>query len=291
MTFFIGTKGNVRLRRGTDVSLGTISSAVGPDDVQIILNRVGIEGATDNLFTGDRVDITTSDARGLDFIPASNWTSGVTEDTFSAYINVNAAGGLRLFSNFADAVNNTRANEIALEAFTGAAINVEVGVRDVGFNILGNVTNYEFQSNRESIDITTLSDKFRRQYSAGIISGSGRIDCAFDYITSGVKETPQLLLQLIQRLDLGSAFDLALYLTDKEVDPNVDNIFYLLTAVVTNSGVSVAANELITCSLDFVTTGDVRLVVGKPSQYILKEDDDRIRVEHSLDYLLQEDTD
>lgn len=291
MTFFIGTKGNVRLRRGTDVSLGTISSAVGPDDIQTTLNRVGIEGATDNLFTGDRVDITTSDARGLDFIPASNWSSGVTEDTFSAYVNVNAAGGLRLFSNFADAVNNTRANEIALEAFTGAAINVEVGVRDVGFNILGNVTNYEFQSNRESIDITTLSDKFRRQYSAGIISGSGRIDCAFDYITSGVKETPQLLLQLIQRLDLGSAFDLALYLTDKEVDPNVDNIFYLLTAVVTNSGVSVAANELITCSLDFVTTGDVRLVVGKPSQYILKEDDDRIRVEHSLDYLLQEDTD
>ena len=291
MTFFIGTKGNVRLRRGTDVSLGTISSAVGPDDVQTTLNRVGIEGATDNLFTGDRVDITTSDARGLDFIPASNWSSGVTEDTFSAYVNVNAAGGLRLFSNFADAVNNTRANEIALEAFTGAAINVEVSVRDVGFNILGNVTNYEFQSNRESVDTTTLSDKFRRQYSAGIISGSGRIDCAFDYITSGVKETPQLLLQLIQRLDLGSAFDLALYLTDKEVDPNVDNIFYLLTAVVTNSGVSVAANELITCSLDFVTTGDVRLVVGKPSQYILKEDDDRIRVEHSLDYLLQEDTD
>lgn len=291
MTFFIGTKGNVRLRRGTDVSLGTISSAVGPDDVQTTLNRVGIEGAVDNLFTGDRVDITTSDARGLDFIPASNWSSGVTEDTFSAYINVNAAGGLRLFSSFADAVNNTRANEIALEAFTGAAIDVEIGVRDVGFNILGNVTNYEFQSNRESIDITTLSDKFRRQYSAGIISGSGRIDCAFDYITSGVKETPQLLLQLIQRLDLGSAFDLALYLTDKEVDPNVDNIFYLLTAVVTSSGVSVAANELITCTLDFVTTGDVRLLVGKPSQYILKEDDDRIRVEHSLDYLLQEDTD
>lgn len=291
MTFFIGTKGNVRLRRGTDVSLGTISSAVGPDDIQTTLNRVGIEGATDNLFTGDRVDITTSDARGLDFIPASNWSSGVTEDTFSAYINVNAAGGLRLFSSFADAVNNTRANEIALEAFTGAAIDVEIGVRDVGFNILGNVTNYEFQSNRESIDITTLSDKFRRQYSAGIISGSGRIDCAFDYITSGVKETPQLLLQLIQRLDLGSAFDLALYLTDKEVDPNVDNIFYLLTAVVTSSGVSVAANELITCTLDFVTTGDVRLLVGKPSQYILKEDDDRIRVEHSLDYLLQEDTD
>jgi len=291
MTFFIGTKGNVRLRRGTDVSLGSISSSVGPDDVQLTLNRVGIEGAVDNLFTGDKVEITTTDARKLDFIPASNWSSGNTEDTFSAYVNVNAAGGLRLFSNFADAVNNVRANEIALEAFTGDLIEVSLAVRDVGFNVLGNVTSYEFQSNREAVDITALSDKFRKQYSAGIISGSGRIDCAFNYITSGVQETPQLILQLIQRLDLGSAFDLALYLTDKEVDPDVQNIFYLLTAVVTSAGVRVAANEIITCSLDFVTTGDVRLVVGKPSQYILKEDDDRIRVEHSLNYLLQEDTD
>ena len=291
MTFFLGTRGNVRLRRGTDVLLGSISLSVEPDDVQVTLNRVGIEGAVDNLFTGDRVDITTTDARGLDFIPASNWSSGNTEDTFSVYVNVNAAGGLRLFSNFADAVNNVRANEIALEAFTGDPIEVDVAVRDVGFNVLGNVTSYEFQSNREAVDITALSDKFRKQYSAGIISGSGRIDCFFDNITSGVNETPQLLLQLIQRLDLGSAFDLALYLVDKEVDPNVENVFYLLTAVVTNAGVNVAANELITCSLDFVTTGDVRLIVGKPSQYILKEDDDRIRVEHSLNYLLQEDTD
>lgn len=279
------------MRRGTDVSLGSISSSVEPDDIQLTLNRLGIEGAVDNLFTGDRVDITTTDARGLDFIPASNWSSGNTEDTFSAYVNVNAAGGLRLFSNFADAVNNVRANEIALEAFTGDPIEVDVAVRDVGFNVLGNVTSYEFQSNREAVDITALSDKFRKQYSAGIISGSGRIDCFFDNITSGVNETPQLLLQLIQRLDLGSAFDLALYLVDKEVDPNVENVFYLLTAVVTNAGVNVTANELITCSLDFVTTGDVRLIVGKPSQYILKEDDDRIRVEHSLNYLLQEDTD
>ena len=292
MTFFIGTKGNVRLRRGTDAKIGTISSPVSPDDVSVFLNRIGIEGAIENLFTGDRIDIETTDNRGLDFIPETNWSSGTTLDSFSAFINVNAAGGIRLFNSFADAVNNVRANEIALEAFTGSPIIVSLSVRDVGYNVLGNVTGYEFQSNRDAIDTTTLSDNFRKQFEAGLISGSGRIDCAFDYITSGVKETPQLLLQLIQRLDLGSAFDLALYLTDKEVDANVENLFYLLTAVVTNAGVRVAANEIITCSLDFVTTGEVRLVLGKPSQYILKEQDlDRIRMEHSLNYLLQEDLD
>ena len=291
MTFFIGTKGNVRLRRGADTELGVLSGSIGPDDLVLALSRVGFEGANANLFTGDRVDLVTTDARGLAFIPASNWPSNAIEDTFSTFINVNSAGGLRLFPTFADAVNNTRANEIAIQAFTGDPIEVSVRVRDVAYNLLGDVTSYEFQSNRDQIDVTALDDKFRKQHDAGLISGSGRIDCTFNYITSGALETSKLLVQLIQRVDLGSAFDLALYLTDKTVDPDVENIFYLLTAVVTNSGVRVAANEIITCSLDFVTTGDVRLVTGVPSQYILKEDDDRIRVEHSLDYLLQEDLD
>ena len=291
MTFFIGTKGNVRLRRGADTELGVLSGSIGPDDLVLALNRIGFEGANTNLFTGDKVDLVTTDARGLAFIPASNWPSNAIEDTFSTFINVNSAGGLRLYPTFADAVNNIRANEIAIQAFTGDPIEVSVRVRDVAYNLLGDVTSYEFQSNRDQIDVTALDDKFRKQHDAGLISGSGRIDCTFNYITSGALETSKLLVQLIQRVDLGSAFDLALYLTDKTVDPDVENIFYLLTAVVTNSGVRVAANEIITCSLDFVTTGDVRLVTGVPSQYILKEDDDRIRVEHSLNYLLQEDLD
>jgi hypothetical protein len=47
-------------------------------------------------------------------------------------------------------------------------------------------------TDRETIDATSLSDKFRKQYSAGIISGSGSIDCLFDYTSTGIKETPLL---------------------------------------------------------------------------------------------------
>ena len=290
MTFFLGKKGNVRLRRFIAADVDALAAKVNTDDVRLSLNRLGINGSISNLFTGDKVNISTKDPRGLDFIPASNWSVNKTQKSFSAFVNVNAAGA-KIFSSFADAVNNVRANEIALESFTGSPISVEVRVQDFAFNVLGNVTNFEFQSNREAIDTTTLSDRFRHQYSAGIISGSGRIDCAFDYITSGINETPKLLLQLIQRVDLGCSFDLALYLTDKTVDPNVDNVFYLLTAVVANSGITVDANELINCSIDFVTTGDLRLVVGKPSEFILKENDDPIQLEQTVDFLLQDDTD
>ena len=70
-----------------------------------------------------------------------------------------------------------------------------------------------------------------------------------------------------------------------------DERFYLVTAVTTNTGISVEAGSLVSCTIDFVTTGEIRLVVGKPDEYILKEDDARIQVEQSLDYLLQEVTD
>lgn len=291
MAFYLGNYGNIRLRRGTDAVLGNIQSLVNVDDVQTILNRLGIDSAVDNIFTGDRIDIVTSDSRGLAFIPPINWSTGATEDTFSAYVNVNAAGGLRLFSTFQDAINNTRANEIALQSFTGDPILVEVSVRDVGVNVLGNVTRYEFNTSRESIDLTTLSDKYRQQYSAGLISGSGRIECFFDYTATSNEEAPLFMLQTIQRLDIGCAFDIFLYLTDQEVIPTVDNIFYKTTAVTTSTGITVETGSVVRCTIDFITTDEITLTIGKPSEYILKEDDDRIRVEQSLDYLLQEVTD
>ena len=101
------------------------------------------------------------------------------------------------------------------------------------------------------------------------------------------------MLQIIQRLDIGSAFDLALYLTDKAVDPSLQNLFYLLTAVPTNTGISLRSGEIITCTIDFVTTGETRLIFGVPSDYLLKQDDDRIRTEETatIDFLLKEVTD
>ena len=291
MTFYLGNYGNIRLRRGTDPVLGSISSDVEPDDISLVLNRVGFENASENLLTGDRVDLTTTDSRGLVFIPASNWSINQIQDTFSCFVHVNEVGGLRLFPTFGDAVNNTRSNEITLQSFSGSPLNLRLTIRDVKYSLLGCVSQFEFNANRDAIDVTSLSDKYKRQYDAGLLSGSGRIECAFNYETTGVEEAPLLLLQIIQRLDIGCAFDLALYLTDKAVDPTLQNLFYLLTAVPTNTGISLRSGDIITCTIDFVTTGTTRLIFGVPSDYLLKEDDDRIRVEDSLDFLLKEVTD
>ena len=291
MTFFLGTKGNVRLRRATSILIGSLSDSISSDDVNTTLNRLSFDSAGDNLLTGDRVDITTTDPRGLVCFTSAAWSSGAVESGISAFVNVNAAGGLRFFDSFEDAVNNTRANELALNAFAGAPIPIECRVRDVSYSVLGNVVDYTLATDREAIDSTSLNDRFRQLYSAGLLSGSGTITCAFDYTTAGVTETPLLMLQLIQRLELGSSFDCALYLTDKSVDATVNSVFYQFDAMVTKAGVQVAAGDIINCTIDFVTTGDIRLLIGSIDEYILKEDDDRINLEQSLDFLLKETED
>ena len=291
MAVFLGNHGNVRLRRGIDAPYGILEDRIKPNDVNTSLNRLSFDGAVDNLLTGDRIDISTADARGLVCFAASAWSSAPVEPTISAYVHVNAVGGLRFFYQFENAVNNNRAAEISLAAFAGAALEINVRVRDVAFNVLGNVTSYTLNTSRETIDTTSLSDKFQKQYSAGNISGSGSIDCLFDYTSTGIKETPLLMLQLIHRVDIGSEFDLALYLVDKELNQSLTNVFYEMQAMVTQTGVTVNADSAITCTIDFVTTGEIRLLVGEPAGYVLKEDDDRIEIEQSLDFLLKETED
>jgi hypothetical protein len=288
VTYFVGRVGNVRLRRNSE---NVLTAIVKDADTVPVLNRIGIEGALENLLTGDKVTLSTDDPRGLIFFPAGSWVDGegVTQTSFSAFINVNAAGGIRFFPTFQSAVNNIRAQEYTIQNFAGDPLPVQVLVRDLSANVLGDVTTYEFNTDRDALDTTVLSDKFKRMYTAGLISGSGKIDCIFNSQTSGVKETPLLALQLINRVDIGSEFDCLLSITDQENDPTALDIYYEFTAMVTRSGLQVSATELITCSIDFVTTGEIKLLVGRPSGYILKEDDDRIALnQDNLAFLLTE---
>lgn len=291
MAVFLGQYGNVRLKRGSTTPYASLSDQIESADVNTVLNRLSFDRAIDNLLIGDRITITTEDPRGLVCFNPNVWSSGTVQQSISAYIHVNAVGGLRFFSTFESAVNNQRSAEYALQDFAGDPLAIDVSVLDARSNILGNVTGYTLNTDRETIDATTLNDKFRRQYSAGLISGNGSIDCIFDYTTTGVKETPFLMLQLLQRVDIGSEFDLALYLTDKELNPEVDNVYYEMQATVTRTGVTVDTNNAITCTIDFVTTGEIRLLLGEPAGYILKEDDDRVELEQSLDFLLMETED
>ena len=288
MTYFLGHYGKVKLQRK---SAEAFNSKISPADINVTLNRFSFDESLDNIVTGDQITITTTDSRGLDFLPATTWIDGTTQNNIRAYVSINALGGIRLFETFTAAINNTRADEYELEAFTGDPLNIRVRISGSIERILGDVTGFTFNTDRETIETTTMSDKFKRMYSAGLISGGGTIDCFFNTENSGQTENSLLMLQLINRTDIGSEFKCFLQLTEDDIYSETQDIYYEFDAAITKAGVEVRADQIISCVFDFVTTGEIRLLIGEPSGYLLKEDTDRIEIEESLDFLLTELTD
>lgn len=290
MTYFLGHYGKIKLRRKSAQSFRTF---VSPDDVNTTLNRFSFDGSIENLLTGDQLRIVTDDPRGLDFLPGSTWPDGggATQNEVIAYSNINAIGGIRLFETFPNAINNNRSTEYSLEAFSGNPIAVDISVYGSVERLLGDVTGYSFNTDREALETTTLSDRFKKMYSAGLISGSGSIDCIFNTQNSGQIENSLLMLQLINRTDIGSEFSCALQLVEDEAYSGAQDVYYEFDAMVTRTGIEVRPDQTINCVIDFVTTGEIKLLIGEPSGYILKEDTDRIRLQQNLDFLLTEVTD
>ena len=122
--------------------------------------------------------------------------------------------------------------------------------------------------------------------------GFGRsIDCLFNVENSGLTENSLLMLQLINRTDIGSEFKCALQLTDQTVYSSIPNIYYEFDAAITKTGIEVSVDQVINCAIDFVTTGEIKILIGEPNGYILKEDTDRLRLQQNLDFLMSEVTD
>jgi len=288
MTYFLGHYGKVKLQRK---SAESFSSKISPADINVTLNRFSFDESLENIVTGDQIAITTTDSRGLDFLPAATWIDGTTQNNIRAYVSINALGGIRLFDTFSSAINNTRADEYELEAFTGDPLNISVRINGSIERVLGDVTGFTFNTDRETIETTTMSDKFKRMHSAGLISGGGTIDCFFNTENSGQTENSLLMLQLINRTDIGSDFKCFLQLTEDDIYPETQDIYYEFDAAIVKAGIEVRADQVISCVFDFVTTGEIRLLIGEPPGYLLKEDTDRIEIEESLDFLLTELTD
>jgi hypothetical protein len=333
MTFFVGHTGAVKLQRRGET---TFSASIVPDDINTVLNRFSFDDSNLNVITGDALEISTEDPRGLLFIPATFWeipgpvVDGYTEAVYAsgstvamsgwlddeisttsdlppegydefrlddyifannltAYAHINAVGGIRLFRTFSDAINNERASEIALAAFYGEPLTVDIGIRDTKYNTLGSVVSFEINTDRAAMDVTSLSDVFKQQYSAGLLSGNGSIECLFSYENLGSNDIPLFLLQVINRVDVGSTFKALLSLSSIEQSASfTEEVYYDIEAVVTRAGVTVNSDALVACSIDFVTTGEFTLRVGVPPEYILQEDESLIELEQGLDYLLQE---
>ena len=282
MSVYLGSFGRITLER--TASVGALASIVNSSDVNVSRRRFSFDFDSGQLLTGDRIQIRRTDAGVLEFVAASAWLDNTQQSAGTWYIHVDDVGGIRLYDNFADALNGLTTTALEL-ATTANDIPISVTVENSRDRILGQVLNYELNTSREVVDTTALSDEFRSQY-ASLMSGSGQITCLWDYLDEvggGAYETSHYLLQLVLRTQIGSSFNAQLYLKSDNYTANPlantvdDQIWYEISGVITNAAIQFDTNTAVQMTADFITTGPVLLKTKTIPDYdLLLSDDGRI---------------
>ena len=252
MSIYLGNAGNIELIRDSgDVIAGTINVA----NVDADKDMFSFDFSFGAFVTGDFVEF--SSASTLSFISGYAYTRG------NWFVNVDQLGGLRLYPTYSDAVAGTSNNRVAL-AVPGAAIAVSCKILNSVPRILANIIRFELSTDREAVDTSSLGDEFRNQYST-LITGSGSIDCQFDYATAGQTEIAVYLHNLLLRQQFGSDFKANLYiLTEGQaqgVNASNDSVWYEIQGVMTNAAIQCTAGDIIESKFTFVTTGEIKLRV------------------------------
>lgn len=296
MTVFLGNNGRIRLRRSTPER--TFQSVVDPGDVNVTKKRFSFDFPQEMLLTGDRLQISSTNGADLAFVNASGWDGGSQLPDGAWFINVDELGGIQLYDTFSNALNGQNTGKIALSAIT-SSIPIEVKSVQAEYNILGLVRSFELNNDREVVDITSLGDEFRKRES-GLISGSGSVSCEFHYDPDAAGETvdtdvPSYLHELILRQKLGAEFDAEFYIVDQGQNAQSTNDFFYFEfkGIITNAAISLGVGQLTVSNFNFITTGPIlpKLGIGVITNYVLKEDTDKILLEQPGGGKLELETD
>jgi len=296
MGIYLGNIGNVEIARRS-IAEG-LESIVNPGDVNAGRSRFSFDFDEGCLISGDFVEIQTTDGTTLDFVSANGWSDLTVYSSGNWYVFIDELGGVRLYDNFDDSLEGSNAGLISLVAID-RDIPIKATVRDRGGRLLACVTDYELNTNRETVDVTVLSDQYRQQYSS-LITGSGRITAQWDYVNETGQEPINYLMQLVLRTEIGSGLHIKLYIKSQNTDAAAgsfaatqlnDALWWEFDALVTNSATSFAPGDIIVSTIDFVATGAIKLrAKTTSSRRLLQEAGDPILLEQG-GYLLLEGED
>jgi len=281
MTVYLGNAGNVELIRDSgDVITGTVTAS----DVNTTQGRFSFNFSSGTFVTGDFVNFTS--ASNLLFI--SGFTSSRTGDFF---VNADQLGGLRLYLTYSNAVAGTSNGRVTLVAPSivapATSISVDCRILNSVPKVLGQIVRFELSTDREAVDTTGLGDEFRNQYST-LITGSGSIECIFDYAVAGDTEIAVYLHNLLLRQQFGSDFKANLYILGEGqaqgVNAGNDSVWYEISGVMTNAAISCAAGDIIGSTFTFVTTGEIKLRVQTTTwgELLLRSSGDRLLLQSTV---------
>ena len=282
MSVFLGAAGCVELTRSSIADVFT--SVVNSSDVNPGRDKFSFDFAEGMLLTGDQLEIKATDGGLLDFVadwphPDGKW-----------FINVDPVGSIALYADFDQAVDGERPGRVELQ-LPSRDIPIEVRVANGIGRCLGDVTSFELNTERLAVDVTGLSDEFRQQVGT-TMSGSGSVSCFFDYKnalcengTYSIGYEPEVsvyLHQLILRQQLGSQFHAKFFLVGRgEGHDGEDEIWQEFDAIVTNVAVAFEPTQPVRSTIEFVTTGEIKLRVRTASNYLIQEGDGRMALEYN----------
>ena len=252
MTVYLGNAGNIELIRDSgDEITGTIA----PANVNTEKDMFSFNFNSGAFVTGDFVEFKSTVT--LSFISGWAYPKG------NFFVSVDQLGGLRLYNTYSDAVAGTSNNRVAL-ATPGASIAITCTILNSVPRILGQIVRFELSTDREAVDTTSLNQEFRNQYST-LITGSGVIECIFDYAVAGEIEAAVYLHNLLLRNQFGSDFKANLYILSEGQAQGAnaanDSVWYEISGVMTQAAISCAAGDIIGSTFTFVTTGRITLRV------------------------------
>lgn len=211
---------------------------------------------------------------------------------------MDAIGGIRLFKTWGEALKGNFSDAVVL-ATPGTSYDISVAVTNAGFRTLGEVTAYELSNTRAALDSSVLGEEFVSRVS-GMVSGTGRITCFWDFGESGDLEAAQYLHHLVLRQQLGSNFTAALTLkragesaATGPSDGDNSQLYYLIDGLITNVGISFEPSSAVQSQIEFVTTGQIQLRYSTggsvAGSLLLQEDGSGIDLESGTGRLLQDE--
>jgi hypothetical protein len=163
--------------------------------------------------------------------------------------------------------------------------------------VLAQVSNFEINTERETVDTTVLSDEFRTRVNT-LISGSGRITAFWEYTGDQVQELPMYLYELAHRTKVGSNFSGNFYIKKSDYNPEGvpavrdDEIWWEVEGIITAAAIQFTPDSAVQITADFITTGEIQLRMKlETPDALLQEDSGDIRLDQdsSAKLLLQQD--
>jgi len=288
MTVYLGTHGEIELRRVFNG--GTLRSTIDVADVNATEKRFSFDFEHGQLVTGDQIEITSTDGSALDFI------NSYSDSSVKKFIYVDELDGIRLYNSFGHAVSGGKTNAVAL-ATPGNSIPIEVIVESAAPRLLAQVSSFEINTERETVDTTVLSDEYRTRVNS-LISGSGRISAFWEYTGNSTQELPMYLYELAHRTKVGSNFIGRFYIKKNGYNPSGvtergdDEVWWRVEGIITAAAIQFSPDSTVQITADFITTGELRLRIKTAvPDALLQEDSGEIRLDQDsgAKLLLQQD--